>query len=86
MFKRRIGPHPHAGMSATSAVKNCPDIWELQDGTFAVIGVDKTTQLLARCPNAVKSDANRFCCSCALSQTARSAMTALRSSVFHTLI
>jgi len=51
MFRKRIGPHPHAGMAATSAVKSCPDIWELDNGSFAVIGVDKTAELLAHLPS-----------------------------------
>lgn len=51
MFKRRIGPHPHASEANTSGVQNCPDIWELKNGSFAVIGVDKTSELLPLLPD-----------------------------------
>lgn len=44
MFLRRIGPDPHV-FGPTSAKSGCPDIWELEDGTFAVIGVDATNRL-----------------------------------------
>lgn len=42
MFKRRIGPPPHIGERKTIAIKGCPDILELTDGDFAVIGIDMT--------------------------------------------
>ncbi len=41
MFKRRIGPDPHEGgrkTPASPATNACPDIWELENGDFAVIG------------------------------------------------
>ena len=38
MFKRRIGPDPHLGGRQTEFLDGCPDIWELDDGDFAVIG------------------------------------------------
>lgn len=41
-FKQRIGPDPHANGQQTSSLNGCPDIWELEDGDFAVIGVDVT--------------------------------------------
>lgn len=41
-FVRRIGPDPHLGGAKTYAVHGCPDIWELADGDFAVIGPDIT--------------------------------------------
>ena len=48
MFFRRIGPDPHANGARTHACSGCPDIWELEDGDFAVIGTDLTeaTKLL----------------------------------------
>ena len=49
-FVRRIGPDPHAGGAQTIALQNCPDIWELEDGNFAVIGIDITAQTAARLP------------------------------------
>jgi hypothetical protein len=42
MFLRRIGPDPHANGAATPACQGCPDIWELDNGDFAVIGLDMT--------------------------------------------
>ncbi|MCP5523273.1 MAG: hypothetical protein H7A46_17190 [Verrucomicrobiales bacterium] len=42
MFKRRLGPDPHAQGQRTVAVQGCPDILELDSGDFAVIGVDMT--------------------------------------------
>ena len=41
-FLRRIGPDPHAGGVRTIALRGCPDIWELDNGDFAVIGIDIT--------------------------------------------
>ena len=41
-FIRRIGPDPHANGAQTSSCQGCPDILELEDGDFAVIGVDIT--------------------------------------------
>jgi hypothetical protein len=42
MFLRRIGPDPHANEATTPACQGCPDIWELENGDFAVIGIDMT--------------------------------------------
>ena len=42
IFQRRIGPDPHANGARTSSLNGCPDIWELTDGDFAVIGPDIT--------------------------------------------
>jgi len=42
VFRRRIGPDPHANGAQTVALCNCPDIWELDNGDFAVIGIDIT--------------------------------------------
>lgn len=41
-FLRRLGPDPHANGLQTPALDGCPDIWELGDGDFAVIGIDMT--------------------------------------------
>jgi hypothetical protein len=41
-FLRRIGPDPHANGRKTVALNNCPDIFELETGDFAVIGIDIT--------------------------------------------
>lgn len=42
MFTRRLGPDPHANAAKTASLNGCPDILELADGDFAVIGVDIT--------------------------------------------
>lgn len=41
-FIRRVGPDPHANGAQTIALQNCPDIWELESGDFAVIGINIT--------------------------------------------
>ena len=41
-FIKRIGPDPHAGGAKTPGCYGCPDIWELDNGDFAVIGEDIT--------------------------------------------
>lgn len=41
-FIRRIGPDPHAHGAKSVGCHGCPDIWELEDGDFAVIGADIT--------------------------------------------
>jgi len=41
-FSQRIGPDPHAHGARTTACNGCPDIWELSNGDFAVIGIDIT--------------------------------------------
>ena len=52
MFLRRIGPDPHAGGAQTVALNGCPDIWELDGGDFAVIGIDITSLAGALPPSA----------------------------------
>lgn len=42
MFLRRLGPNPHENGAKTSALKGCPDIFELASGDFAIIGSDIT--------------------------------------------
>lgn len=51
MFKRRLGPDPHANENETTAAAGCPDIWELEDGSFAVIGTRKTSELETLLPD-----------------------------------
>jgi hypothetical protein len=50
MFKRRLGPDPHAGGAKTRALLGCPDIWELDSGDFAVIGQDVTPHASTQLP------------------------------------
>jgi hypothetical protein len=42
MFLKRLGPDPHANGQQTYACRGCPDIFELEDGDFAIIGSDIT--------------------------------------------
>ena len=49
-FLRRLGPDPHANGARTVACFGCPDIWELADGDFAVIGIDMTAETKDRLP------------------------------------
>ncbi len=50
MFKRRLGPDPHAHGAQTVALAGCPDLWELRNGDFAVIGVDITERAKGQLP------------------------------------
>jgi hypothetical protein len=46
-FRRRIGPEPRAAGGTRPACHNtfaCPDIFELADGDFAIIGSDITNE------------------------------------------
>ena len=45
MIKRRIGPHPHEGGQTTPNLNNCPDMFELENGDFAIIGAKKTDEI-----------------------------------------
>lgn len=42
MFIRRLGPDPHANGASTECLRGCPDIFEMEDGDFAIIGKDIT--------------------------------------------
>lgn len=42
MFLRRLGPDPHANGAKTPGCYGCPDIWELDNGDFAIIGAEIT--------------------------------------------
>lgn len=50
-FLRRLGPDPHANGQQTPALNGCPDIWELADGDFAVIGIDMTAETKDHLPS-----------------------------------
>lgn len=47
-FVRRLGVPPQERGSTTNGT--CPDIFELSDGNFAVIGTDRTAELADRLP------------------------------------
>jgi hypothetical protein len=49
-FFRRIGQDPHANGALTVACRGCPDIWELDNGDFAVIGIDITDAATPKLP------------------------------------
>ena len=49
VFLRRLGPDPHANGAKTVALNGCPDIFELENGDFAIIGLD-ITALAAQLP------------------------------------
>jgi hypothetical protein len=56
---RRIGASPRERGSATG--QSCPDIFELDDGDFAVIGTEATAQLDAELPpDASRADYERI--------------------------
>ena len=50
MFLRRIGLDPHANGAKSAGGDGCPDIWELENGDFAVIGIDITAAAVAKLP------------------------------------
>jgi len=49
-FLRRIGDDPHANGAKSSGCRGCPDIWELDGGDFAVIGIDITDAAAPKLP------------------------------------
>ena len=49
-FRRRLGPDPHANGRQTVALNNCPDIFELESGDFAIIGIDITDAAKPKLP------------------------------------
>lgn len=49
-FLRRLGPDPHANGAQTQALFKCPDLFELESGDFAVIGIDVTDRAKAELP------------------------------------
>jgi hypothetical protein len=50
VFLRRLGPDPHANGAQTIALNGCPDIFELQSGDFAIIGIDITASSAKNLP------------------------------------
>lgn len=42
MFTKRLGPDPHANGARSAGCSGCPDILELDNGDFAIIGADIT--------------------------------------------
>ena len=50
MFLKRLGPDPHANGAKSVGCDGCPDIWELDNGDFAVIGIDITEAARLKLP------------------------------------
>jgi hypothetical protein len=50
MITKRLGPDPHANGAQTPSLQGCPDIFELNDGDFAFIGVDVTETMIRHLP------------------------------------
>ena len=53
MILRRLGPDPHRHGQRTVAAAGCPDVLELADGNFAVIGIDITEKAKGHFPPTV---------------------------------
>jgi hypothetical protein len=50
MFLRRLGPDPHENGAMTIALRGCPDIFELESGDFAIVGIDITDVAAPKLP------------------------------------
>jgi hypothetical protein len=50
MFAKRIGPDPHANGPKSVGGDGCPDIWELDTGDYAIIGIDITATAKPKLP------------------------------------
>jgi len=50
MALRRLGPDPHLGGAQTPGLQGCPDIFELENGDFAIVGRDVTSTLKGELP------------------------------------
>ena len=50
MFAKRLGPDPHANGAKSVGGDGCPDIWELDSGDFAIIGIDITATAKPKLP------------------------------------
>lgn len=48
MILRRLGPQPDAALCQGG--RDCPDIFELKSGDFAIIGADITTEAASALP------------------------------------
>lgn len=50
MFLRRLGSDPHANGAKSAGCSGCPDMFELEDGDFAIIGCDITEIAVSKLP------------------------------------
>lgn len=51
VFLRRLGPDPHKRGVKSVGCRGCPDIFELTNGDFAVIGIDITDAAMEKLPS-----------------------------------
>jgi hypothetical protein len=51
MALRRVGPDPHLAGKHTPALQGCPDIFELENGDFAIVGRDVTSEVIGKLPS-----------------------------------
>lgn len=51
MILRRLGTSPAKRSTECAACNNCPDLFELSDGDFAVIGRDVTVEVVPHLPS-----------------------------------
>ncbi len=54
-FKKRLGQDPHTlpeviAQGKSAALNGCPDLWELENGDLAVMGIRKTSKLIGLLP------------------------------------
>jgi hypothetical protein len=50
MIAKRLGPDPHANGAKSAGGSGCPDIFELTNGDFAIIGIDETEMIRPHLP------------------------------------
>jgi len=50
MPMRRLGPDPHEGGAQTPGLQGCTDIFELDNGDFAIVGRDVTSTIKGDLP------------------------------------
>lgn len=51
MILRRLGPDPHANGQTSPACHGCPDVFEMEDGDFAIIGINITEEAMPHLPS-----------------------------------
>ena len=51
MFLKRLGLDPQANGMQCAGCQGCSDVWELEDGDFAIIGEDITDAVGAKLPS-----------------------------------
>ncbi len=51
MILRRLGPDPHANGRQSVGANGCPDLFEMTNGDFALIGIDITNEARPHLPS-----------------------------------